>query len=434
MIDATADVTAGRFKGMAVRYVEWELGQQGVEIVAPDRADVVCLTAVAAQEWECVRAALKRYGVEHRRQVRASEPGRHPAVVLGGQAAMCPAIFEPIVDVACVGEGRTFLRTMARDGVEAAKALPCAWVPGDTRPVVPDDEFPWDAPPTKGEDGYVRIYASRGCRKKCIFCQTGWQMAYAENEEAKLRRQFEALRRAGYKVNVVTNDAPALAFFDALNVEHFSASYSQTLAFLDQADGVEALKGKVKSIRFGVEAPSDRLRGWIGKPVPTAGLYEVTCRLLNAGIGVRWFMIAGIPGETDADYDQLRQVVTDIRHDAKKGTLQLSFTAFCPEPAAPLCIAPLTDDYHDRYLDFHHWFFGRMKTRRAQLFKGQGPTSRLKHAIGSMGCGEDELRRGWLDRDPPNWRVHYPLRDRVRTAYNVYAARAGLPIGVTHGG
>ena len=337
--------------------------------------------------------SAEEVGIPHLRDQRTEE---HPCVVLGGQAGMQPAIFDPIVDVTCVGEGRAFLRTMVAEGVQAAKQLPNAWVPGETRRVVPDEEFPWDAPPTKAEDGIVRVYGSRGCKKKCLFCQVGWQVKYAENSDVKLLRQVRSLRAAGYKVNVVTNDAPALSYFSELGtMEHFSASYSQTRQLLSETGTVDRLKGKVRSVRFGVEAPSSRLRKWVGKPIETRDLYELTVALLSAGIGVRWFMIAGLPGETDEDYDELREVVQSIRHDARKGALQLSFTAFCTDPAAPLCLAPVRDDYWDRYDAFHKWFFDQAYTRRCQLFRCAGPESRMRHCIGSMGCSEAELRRGF---------------------------------------
>ena len=252
-------------------------------------------------------------------------------------------------------------------------------------------------------------------------------MSYSENDGDLLERQHRQLINAGYRVNVVTNDAPALSFFDDMTaLEHFSASYSQTREIIKH--GPDALVGKVKSIRFGVEASSNRLRRLIGKPIKTRDLFDASCMLLNAGIGVRWFMIAGLPGETSEDWDELREVVIKARHSIKKGALQLSFTAFCPDAAAPLCIAPLDDGYWNRFSEFWTWFFeGAGFTRKIQLFRCAQPESRLRHALGSMAASEQELRKGWLDRDPPNWRVQYAYLPHARKAYDVYARRVGLP-------
>jgi radical SAM superfamily enzyme YgiQ (UPF0313 family) len=421
IIDATVTKTEARFRGLAGKYVDWELRQRGVKIVDPKDADIVCVTVVSPHDYECVPRALKRSGVEPLAAKRLRQ-----MVVLGGQGALSPAIFDPYVDVACVGEGHTFLATLAADGLDAACALPNAWIPGETRPVYPDEAFPWDAPPIMAEDGVVRIFASRSCQKKCLFCHTGWSMSYRENDGDYLIGQFQHLVKVGYRVNVVTNDAAALSFFnDMTALEHFSASYSQTQEIIKH--GVSGIVGKVGSIRFGVEAPSYRLRRLIGKPIPTDGLFEASCQLLNAGIGVRWFMIAGLPGETAADWDELRAVVVKARHAIKKGALQLSFTAFCPDAAAPLCLAPLDDGYWVRFQSFWRWFFdGEGFTRKVQLFKCAQPSSRLNHAMASMAASEADLRMGWLDRDPPNWRVQYAYLSKARKAYDVYARRAML--------
>lgn len=424
ILDATIAKTEERFRGLAAKYLHWELARNGAKIVdKAEDADVVCATIVSPHEWECLPRALKRIGVPPERKSRSRD--RH--VFLGGQGASSPKIFDPYIDCACVGEGRGMLKVLARRGPRDAMAMMNAWVPGETREVVPDMEFPWDAPAFRAEDGIYRVYASRGCKKKCLFCHTGWSVVYQESDPQNLVDEFKKLRRRGLRVNVVTNDAPALDFFGDLDgLEHFSASYSQTKKMLES--GVDALIGKVKSVRFGVESPSSRLRRLIGKPIDTNDLFQATCMLLNAGIGVRWFMIAGLPGETDEDYGELREVVMRARHEIKKGALQLSFTAFCPDCAAPLSLHPLDDSYYDRWHRMlWNWFFdGPGFTRRIQIFKCQGPESRMKHAIGSMGASEADIRRGWLDRDPPNWRVRYPYRDRARQAYALYAQRSGL--------
>lgn len=427
IVDATVAKTEAHFRGIAAKYVEWELREQGAEVVNDPRlADVVCVTVVSPHEYECVPRALKRVGVQPLAHKRKGQ-----RVVLGGQGALSPAIFDPYIDAACVGEGRSFLSVLVGRGFCAAATLPNAWIPGETREVLPDDNFPWDAPPTMAEDGIVRVYASRSCRKKCLFCHTGWATPYRENDGDYLVGQHKRLVAAGYRVNVVTNDAPALSFFGEVGtIEHFSASYSQVRQMI--SDGIGGIAGKVKSVRLGVEAPSSRLRRIIGKPIDTSDLFDLSCTLLNSGIGVRWFMIAGLPGESDNDWSELRDVVVQSRHAIKKGALQLSFTAFCPDAAAPLCLAPLDDGYWYRFDEFWRWFFdGAGYTRRIQLFKCAKPSSRLRHAMGSMAATENQLRQGWLDRDPPNWRVRYAYKDKARHAYNVYARRVGLPLSMT---
>lgn len=422
VIDANARKPGVRYFGLSARYVEWELLRQGATLAGKvSDADVILATVVSPQEYTCVPSALKANGIAPLAANRLRQ-----TVVLGGYGMYSPRVFDPYIDYGCVGEGRKFIETLVHSGIGALPNLPNCYIPGDNREVIPDYNFPYDCPPTLGEDGVVHVYASRGCRKACLFCQTGWCQPYSEHDPSDVSQTYAGLVRAGQRVNVVTNDAPALAAFGGIpKTEAFSASYSQLREIM--RDGVGPLVGRVKSVRIGVESPSARLRKCIGKPIPTDKLYALTCDLLNAGIGVRWFLIAGLPGETDADWGELYDVVRRARHDIKKGALQLSFTAFVPDPAAPLCIAPLTDDYYDRYLSFWKWFFeGAGYTRKIQLFKCSAPPGRLKKAMASMAATEAELRRGWADHDPPNWCVRYHHRGKIRQTYETYARKVGI--------
>jgi hypothetical protein len=46
--------------------------------------------------------------------------------------------------------------------------------------------------------------------------------------------------------------------------------------------------------------------------------------------------------------------------------------------------------------------------------------------MASMAATEHELRRGWLDHDPPNWCIRYHHRDKIRQTYLAYAQSAGV--------
>lgn len=415
----------GGFPWVASSYVRWEAEQSGGALVdAPGQASILLVSLSSPDSVHLLRRTLKRLGITPDRIRRRCSP----LVILGGQASMSPAVFDQIADVQCVGEGRTFLRTLVQGGFESASKLPCAWVPGETRPVYPDTDFPWDAPPVLAPDGVVRIFGSRACQKKCLFCQTGWQSTYQENDETRLLEQHRQLTAAGYKVAIVSNDAPALSMFGSVGgLAHFSASYSQTRELVRTPELAATFAGRTKVVRFGVEAPSTRLRSYVGKPIDTLELFEATRRILNAGTQVRWFMIAGLPGERDDDYEELREVVVRARHEINWGALHISFTAFVPSPAAPLCIAPIEDSYIeriDRFMDFVRY---RRPTRRIAVFPGGRSAYRLRSAMANMAATEAELRRGWLHFDPPNWRVQYPLLRGMRRAYLAYASKVGLP-------
>lgn len=423
IIDAIGTKADPRFDGMAVKYLTWELNRLGANIVKlPQLADIVLISTVSAGEWQVVPSCIKKYGINRRKQ----------KIILGGQSAMSPKIFEDYVDIICVGEGRTFLETLVKDGFDATKKLANSWFKGDTKEVIPDYNFPYDIPPIKCMDGLTRIFASRGCRKKCLFCQVGWERPYSENSFERVTYLNRNLLN-GHTINYVSNDLPSLSYFNKLDhYQHFSGSYSHLKMAIDDL-GINTLVkrlGTNGSIRIGVESISERLRKFIGKPIESKSLLDITVNLLNAGIKFKWFVICGLPGERDDDYEELKNVVSYLKHHVTKGMLIINFTTFAPNSPCPLCIPPLEDSYQDRMERFYNWFLnGRGYTRRVRFFRGSNPETRLSRSIGYMGCTEDELRRGWLHDDPPNWRVKYAYRDKIRRAYNVYAKKVGLPIG-----
>ena len=184
---------------------------------------------------------------------------------------------------------------------------------------------------------------------------------------------------------------------------------------------------RVKSVRIGVEGIAERLRVAVGKPVPNDELLRITFDLMAAGVGVRWFFIPGLPGETVEDYAELRYLVKELGK-LPKGCIMLNFHSFIPQPATPLCIFPLEDQYWEPFDEFRRWFFhGPGFTRHAQIVAPNKYPSRLRRARESMAASERELRRGWWEHGNPNWRVQYqaspPMLRRVARAYG---RRVGL--------
>lgn len=182
-----------------------------------------------------------------------------------------------------------------------------------------------------------------------------------------------------------------------------------------------------KSVRIGVEGPSERLRRAVGKPVANVDLLNATFCLLANGIGVRWFFIVGLPGETVADYEDLRFLVSELKK-LPKGCVMMNFHAFIPQPATPLSVLPLRDDYWERFDEFRRWFFhGPGFTRRVQIVAPAQHAGRLKRSQESMAATETELRRGWWQHDNANWRVSYNATPAsMRRIARVYATKTGL--------
>jgi radical SAM superfamily enzyme YgiQ (UPF0313 family) len=380
-----------KYQGLAASWLRWELTRLNADIVDPINADVLLVTASSQQGHPEVRRLLNRIG------------NRNAKVVLGGGGCLAPAVFDDLADVACVGEGARFVRTLVTHGLDDATNLPNVWLPGDTRPVVPDEEFPWDCPPIRHPDGTVRVAASRGCRFRCMFCQTGWESRYRAANTAQVQETVKGLISRGHRVAVLTNDGADMSV-QALSGGEFLSVRFDTLRKLMPIN-----RSNVKSVRIGVEGISERLRSAVGKPIDTGELVDVARQLVLNGVGVRWFFIVGLPGETEEDWLQLRELVARVSREIPRGCVMCNFHAFIPQPATPLCVPPLVDEYWDRFDEFRRWFFhGGGRTNRIQLVSPCKYPGRLERARQSMGATERELRSGWWTSMNANWRISYP--------------------------
>lgn len=374
------------------------------ELARPSLADVVLVTCVASEQVKYVERVRKMFA-------RAT-------VFVGGAASTSPAAFVDVCDGVCVGDGRRFLDALQSGGIDAALAMDNV-LAQNKKSVSVDNGFPWDFPPIQAEDGAYRVWAGRGCKNKCAFCQTGWSIPYAENPNPELMiRHVKKLLAGKEKVAYLSNDLTQHSFFKRLPMaQHGSFSYRYI-----KKHGLPP----ARQVRLGVEGVSERLRGAVNKPIPHGDLVKCTSWLNANGKSVRWFMIAGLPGETDEDWQELREAVQWWKRTTPKGVLALSFTAWCPDPATPIATLPLDDGYWPRYEAFREWFFGGQGwSNKVKLMGPQQPKSRLEKAMWSMCLSKSELYRGG---DPgPNNVVAYPYKEAAQKVKQNYCASVGLP-------
>jgi hypothetical protein len=405
-----SNYTKGEFVGLAASWLRWELQQAGIVEVAPAEAEFLLCTVSSQQGIADLRRAVKRTGNKTAR------------VVVGGGGAWAPAVFDGLASVCCVGEGARFVRTFLDAGYDAACQLPEAWQPGAARQVVPSEGFPWECPPIRHPDGTIRLFGSRGCKYRCLFCQTGWEASYRVNPRPNtLRMSARALEQKKQRVAIITNDGAEQSMFFSGQQEFLSMRLGSLRRFMQ---GTHLDRSVAKSVRLGVEGVSERLRRAVAKPVDNRDLLETTALLISRGVGVRWFFVAGLPGETAADWLELRGLIDGLRQ-MEKGCVMLNFHAFIPQPATPLCIFPLVDEYWEQFEEFRRWFFhGPGFTRRCQIVAPAQYSGRMQRAMESMAATENELRRGWWVDKNKNWRVEYPASpDELRRVARCYESR-----------
>lgn len=336
-------------------------------------------------------------------------------MIVGGAGALSPASYiRHGATGVVVGDGTRFLKTLAHDGLDCALALPNVMTKQNHAPVV-DGAFDFSCPVFTSEDGTRRIIIGRGCKHKCLFCHTSWSVPNAEHQNhIAIEKIARGLVLRGDRVGYITNDMAMHPWARKLppSVDaSFSVDYLRKTGMPSQ-----------RQIRIGVEGVSERLRRYVNKPITRADLVKCTAWLNAGGRSVRWFLIAGLPTETDADWDELRDTVQEWKRMTPKGVLALSFTAWCPDPSTPLAVMPMTDDYWPRVESFREWFFGGQGwSNRVKLMFPQQPKSRLAKAMLAMDATERQLRSGGAQGG--NAHVAYPfasacnaIRERLHAA------------------
>jgi len=395
-----------KFIGLAATWLKWEIQRAEIKECNPLTADYLLCTVSSQQGFLDLKRELKKHW------------NGKSTIILGGGGCWAPAVFENIADYLCVGEGQRFIRAFLSGGVDAIRNLPETWIKRERREVIPSDCFPWDCPPLNHPDGTVRVWGARGCRNKCLFCQTGWEQKYNPNKNtAIVQRQVDDLIRAGRRVAMITNDGADEAVIIRGQQEFLSVTYKKL-------KNIEITRKIAKSIRIGVEGVSERLRQAIGKPVDNDGLLKITKNALSKGVGVRWFFIAGLPLEQSSDWSEIKYLVKGL-HGINKGVVMMNFHAYIPQPATPLCVFPLLDNYWEWFNDFRTWFFsGPGFTRHVQIVSPAQYLGRMRRAKESMAATEEEIRRGWFEHDNANWRVKTLLTNKnKRNAALVYKKR-----------
>jgi radical SAM superfamily enzyme YgiQ (UPF0313 family) len=387
-IDACFSLYKQQNAGLSTRCVRWMLSQSKKQTCSVAEASVLFVSCQDPEQAKFVEGLRRKF--------------RNKLIVVGGAAATSPRVFCESSDAVVIGHGRPFCDAICADGIDAAMSLPNVWVRGKTEIKV-DSGFEWKMPPIETEGGQWSVSCGRGCKKKCLFCQTGWAYEYSENPDPiSLLRQIKNLNASKKRVSYLSND-PAQHSFSSQLPKTDAASYS--IQYIKATKELPA----ARQLRIGVEGISERLRRLVGKPITHVDLVNVSVWLANNGRSVRWFLLCGLPWEKTEDWEELKLSVSEWKSRTAKGVLALSLTAWMPEPATPMRSQPLVDDYYQNWLEFKEWFFGgRGWSNRVKLMQPGAPATRLEKAKWHMATSERELLSGG-HRGPNCTIVNYPF-------------------------
>ena len=378
--------------GVSASYLRWELKRNKIYYEKdPSFADAIFVTMQDPRQIKFLENVRKRF--------------KEKIIVCGGPASTAPYLLGEHCDLVCVGDGAAFINDFSRNGFESSRSLGNCYFKGKKEKTSIDYGFPFEAPPIVGDNGHLNIWISRGCKKKCYFCQTGWAYKYVENENIlSVLRKIKINQKN--KITYVSNDLGQYRYFSSLP-KNGDGSYSVQFLLKNR------ILPRARVVRLGVEGVSERIRKIINKEIKNEDLYNLTLAMNRAGKSVKFFMMSGFFFEGKDDWEELKDFIKMYRNKDCKGTLEISFSAFIPSPATPFSNIPLTDDYYDMFLDFKEWFFNMGWSNKIKLLNLSKPETRLLSAEMHLGVDSSYLRK-WRIKNPNDEIISYPYSLQVK--------------------
>lgn len=341
---------------------------------------VVAFSLCYEEDYLPVAAALAAAGIPLASRQRPDFP-----IVMGGGplSFLNPAPILPALDLLFVGEAEAGLaevlakiRQAAMAGADKAACLaavahmPGVLVPGLTRtPVRRAVAACADGPTVLAEPAHscfvsghaafrdmFLVEVNRGCPYGCRFCAAGY--VYRPPRQARLAG-LQALiedvspRKVGLVGTALTDWQDLLPFLVWLKKRGTKFSLSSI-----RADGVtpELLgilrEAGLRTLTLALEAPSVRLRRAANKQLSVEALLRAVSLAGKHGVNhLKFYLIVGWPGETEADFDELAPLMRDIAAAGSVGVgkrgvahATLSVNPLVPKPVTPMQWAPMASE------------------------------------------------------------------------------------------
>lgn len=293
----------------------------------------------------------------------ADRSGRDPVVLVGGPLTFSnPTTLAPFVDAFLLGEADHTAAPAARAffdadshaaWLQAVADLPGGWVPTlqATPPLparAPDTLLParsaWLTPDSALPDMFL-VEGERGCHRSCAFCvmrRGGPAGGMRTVAPAVVTGLVPAEARRVGLVGAAISDHPGLAgLLEELLDRGLGVGISSLRA--DRVARVPRLaellrRGGLRTLTVALDAASARLRDSLSKGIDEAHLRRSAELVREHGYErLKVYMILGVPGETDADVDELVGFALDL---ARTCRVTLGVSPFVAKRHTPLDGAP----------------------------------------------------------------------------------------------
>jgi radical SAM superfamily enzyme YgiQ (UPF0313 family) len=115
---------------------------------------------------------------------------------------------------------------------------------------------------------------------------------------------------------------------------------------------ISLMKDEIKTLTFGIEAATEKLRCCIGKPFSNEGIFEKIDAILNIKpFNLKLYFMIGLYGEDRSDIEAIPELTKKIKHIMIKrgarrgflGSITVHVSPFVPKPFTPFQWLPMND-------------------------------------------------------------------------------------------
>ncbi len=195
----------------------------------------------------------------------------------------------------------------------------------------------------------VLVEGTRGCPSRCSFCLLGNLYGFRSEDIDATVGEAKNVGIIGGGVSFHPRIAEIVGNLSARGIGVHLPSLR-----LDEVplSLVELMKDTVKTLTFGVEAATERLRRVVGKPMTDEDVISrIDAIMALKSFNLKLYFMIGLPGETLDDIDAIPGLVKRIRHTMIKrgaprgalGGITVHASPFVPKPATPFQWLPMPD-------------------------------------------------------------------------------------------
>lgn len=230
----------------------------------------------------------------------------------------------PFIDKVIVGEGQNlFLKLLQGELPESQRVFTLQDLQGETldfaRTPLPDY-----SDLTKESYPYLGATGSKSCPYQCSFCNVAvfWGKHRTKDPKQTVAEMIAMYERYGIQVFFMTDSllnpiATELAqeFMNAGRILYWDGYYRVDAAACDPVNVFHWRRGGLYRVRMGVESGSQHVLDLMGKKITPQQIKQTVSTFAGAGIKTTTYWVIGHPGETEADFQQTLDLVTELQDD-----------------------------------------------------------------------------------------------------------------------